>query len=392
MIIATLSRSAKADLTAADFLDRAKSIGPRLRDRAEHCDSIRRLPEETLKDFVDLGLMKISQPARCGGYEMNWDTLCDVARILASYCGSQAWFQKNLADHSVLLGTFPTSAQDDVWSENPDTLVAASFDPVGRAKRVAGGFEFSGDHGFLSGIDHCDWVIAGGRMVDSPETPHFFLLPKSDGQVIDDWHTIGLCGTGSKSFKIEAAFVPEHRFLDGVLAFSGKGPGSMANKALVYQAARGTGPTAAGFAALCVGMAQGVLNEWVEYTVPRKSRGVEIAAQQGTQIMFARAAAEIEAAHLMYRSSLDSSLEHIASNRKSSRMETVSGRRNMAFAGQLCLSAATQLFNAAGGRALFLNSHMQRQYRNLIAAASHHGLAWDKAAVEFGQAVLQSKA
>lgn len=67
-------------------------------------------------------------------------------------------------------------------------------------------------------------------------------------------------------------------------------------------------------------MAQGVLNEWREYTVPWKSRGVEVAAQQGTQILFARAAAEIDAAHLMYSSSVNSSLEMIAANRQSSRL------------------------------------------------------------------------
>jgi alkylation response protein AidB-like acyl-CoA dehydrogenase len=391
MTVTTLSRSAEAKLTHDEFLERARSIGPNLKDRSEKCDAIRQLPQETLNDFIDLGLMKLSQPARCGGFEMNWDTLCDVARLLASYCGSQAWFQKNLVDHAVLLGTFPVEAQDDVWADNNDTLVAASFDPVGRATTVKDGFELSGTHGFLSGIDHTDWVIVGGRISDDPAKAHFFLVPKADGEIIDDWQTFGLVGTGSKSFKIEGAFVPTHRFLDGSLAHAGRGPGSAVNTASVYQAPRGTGPTAAGFAALCVGMAQGVLNEWVEYTIPRKSRGVAIAAQQTTQALFARAAAEIDAAHLMYASSLRSSLDVIASKRSFSKLEAVTGRRNMAYAGQLCLSAATQLFNAAGGRALFLDNHMQRQYRNLIAAASHHGLSWDKAAVEFGQAHLQAK-
>lgn len=391
MTVTTLTRPAEPQLMPADFLERARSIGPDLKKRSEHCDAIRQLPQETLNDFIDLGLMKISQPSRCGGYEMNWDTLCDVARILASYCGSQAWFQKNLADHAVLLGTFSAGAQDDVWADNSDTLIAASFDPVGRATTVTDGFELSGFHGFLSGIDHADWVIVGGRITEDPSAAHFFLVPKSDGEIVDDWHTFGLVGTGSKSFKLEGAFVPEHRFLNGSLAHAGKGPGSAVNTASVYQAPRGTGPTAAGFAALCVGMAQGVLDEWVQYTVPRKSRGVAIAAQQTTQALFAHAAAEIEAAHLMYASSLRSSLDVITAKRSFSKLETVTGRRNMAYAGQLCLTAATQLFNAAGGRALFLNNHMQRQYRNLIAAASHHGLSWDKAAVEFGQAYLQAK-
>src|ERR1700733_6725914 len=71
----------------------------------------------------------------------------------------------------------------------------------------------------------------------------------------------------------------------------------------VHQTARGAGPTVAGSAAFA--------KEWLD-TVPWKSRGVEVAAQQGTQILFARAAAEINAAHLMYGSSVNSSLEMIA--------------------------------------------------------------------------------
>ena len=118
-------------------------------------------------------------------------------------------------------------------------------------------------------------------------------------------------------------------------------------------------------------------------------RGVAIAAQQVTQALLADATAEIDAADLLCRTSLRNGLDLVAAGKLPSVVEIATGKRNMAYAAQRSVSAATKLFNAAGGRVLALDNHLQRQYRNLLAAASHHGLAWDKAAVEYGSVVLQ---
>jgi alkylation response protein AidB-like acyl-CoA dehydrogenase len=374
---------------AGEYLDRICSVLPALRARSEQCDALRRAPDETIRDFTELGLLKVCQPARCGGFELSWDVLCSAAQMTAEACGSQAWIFKNLADHAQMLGTFPAQAQDDVWKESSDIFIAAGIDPVGKAKRVRGGFEYSGRHSFSSGIDHVSWVIAGGYIVDERDRgPFFFLLPKSDVVVIDDWHAMGLAGTGSKSFEVNGAFVPDHRTLSGFLSVQGKGPGTEVNKAAVYRIPRGSGITTAGFASQCIGLAMSVRDEWIKYTIPRKSRGVAVAAQQTSQALLARAAADIEAADLICKTSLKIGLDLVATNQLPSNLQIASSKRNMAYAAQRSLDAATSLFNAAGGRVLMLDNHMQRQYRNLIAAASHHGLAWDKAAVEFGSLML----
>jgi alkylation response protein AidB-like acyl-CoA dehydrogenase len=384
-------RSSKFDMAieAEGYLERIRSVLPALRARSEECDALRRAPDETVRDFTELGLLKVCQPARCGGFEFNWDVLCRSGQLMAEFCGSQAWIFKNLADHAQMVGTFPAQAQDDVWRESSDVFIAAAFDPVGKARRVQGGFEYSGRHGFASGIDHVNWVIAGGYIVDERDRgPFFFLMPKSDVVVIDDWHAMGLAGSGSKSFEVSGAFVPNHRTLSGFLAVQGKGPGIEVNKAPVYRIPRGSGITTAGFASQCVGLATSVCNEWIDYTIPRKSRGSAVGAQQTTQALLARAAADIEAADLICKNTLKTGLDLVAANQYPSSLQIASNKRNMAYAAQRSLDAATSLFNAAGGRALILDNHMQRQYRNLIAAASHHALAWDKAAVEYGSVAL----
>ncbi len=373
-----------------EFLARARALAPKLRERSARCDELRRLPEETIADYMDTGLTRVSQPLRFGGYEMTWDVLCEVAQILAAACGSQAWIQRIMADHALLVATFPAQAQEDVWGDNINTLASASFDPVGRATRVKGGYLFSGKHGFSSGIDYAGWMICGGYIYDGDKRngPHFFLVPRADATIIDDWTTMGLSGTGSKSFIVDNKFIPDHRFLDGKQSRDGTGPGTLVNTAPVYRTPRGGGITATGFAALTVGMGRGVLEEWLLYTGPRKSRGVSIGALPTTHMIAAEAAAELDAAELLYLTTLREAMAKLAAGGVISEEEKRISKRNVSFACKLAVSAGDKLFHQAGGRALFSSNQLQRQYRNLLGAGSHHAVVWEEAGTEYGAGLL----
>lgn len=377
--------------TRDSMLARARYLAPRLRERAPAAAEARMVPHETMDDYHETGLIRIAQPKRFGGYEMGWDVLCEISQILASADGSQAWIQRIMADHAQMVSTFPAEAQDDVWAKNHRALISAAFDPVGRAQRVPGGFRYSGRHGFSSGIDHADWMICGGYIIDGErrEGPHFFLVPRGDATIIDDWFTVGLEGTGSKSFEVKDVFIPEHRMLDGARARVGKGPGTAVNNAPVYRTPRG-GITSTGFAALAVGMAQGVLDEWLRYTAPRKSRGIQVSEQPGTQMVAARASAEIDAAEALYFGTISRAMRTLEAGDVLTEMDLATARRNVAFACKLSLKAGTRLFNAAGGRALFKGHGLERQFRNLLGAASHHGVVWDANAMAYGKMLIES--
>lgn len=372
-----------------ELLDRARALAPRLAERAEACEALGKLPPETVQDYRDAGLIRIAMPKRYSGYEMGWDVLCEVTQILAAACGSQAWVQRICADHAQMVATFPAEAQDDVWGADHDLFVSAAFDPVGRAKPVDGGWMFSGRHGFSSGVDYCGWHICGGFIEDGDKLdgPHFFLVPRADVTIIDDWNVIGLAGTGSKTFVVDNAFVPSHRFLNGAEARLGINPGLEVNKAPVYHTPRG-GITSTGFGALAVGMARGVVDNWLEYTRPRKSRGIPIAAKQSTQIIAARSAAEVDAAEALYLGTVRNAMRVLEAGGTLSALDLATARRNTAFACKLCLKAGTRVFNAAGGRVLFKGNSIERQYRNLLGAVSHHGMVWDVAATTWGKMIL----
>lgn len=378
-------------VTADELLARSRALAPVLTERAVDCEAARRVPDESIQDFHAADLIRMTQPACYGGHEMGWDVLCDVAQSLSAADGAQAWVQAIMADHAQFLGTFPPDAQADVWGRDPDAVLSASFEPAGKAVPEAGGFRLSGRYGFASGIDHADWLICGGFIVDgeSRDGPHFFLVPGSDACIIDDWNTIGLEGTGSKSFEIDGAFVPAHRFLDGEQARIGTGPGTRTNTAAVYRLPRGS-LTACLFAAMSVGMAQGVLREWLIYTRNRKSRGKAMDADPGSHIAAGQTSAEIAAAEALYRNTIRDGMRILEAGGSLTESEMLAAKRNCAYACKLSLEAGTRLFNAAGGRAIFRGSALERQYRNLLASAAHFIVGWEGNAIAAGADLIAS--
>jgi 3-hydroxy-9,10-secoandrosta-1,3,5(10)-triene-9,17-dione monooxygenase len=371
------------------LVEHATALVPKLRERSAKAEELRRCPEETVEDLASAGLLRICQPARFGGFEQPWDVLCEVSRVLGRGCGAQAWVGNIYCDHTQLLGQFPLEAQDDVWGKDRGARLSASVEPAGKGRKVAGGARLTGRHRYASGIDHAHWLLCGGFLEEDGKPPRssYFLVPKSDVSVIDDWHVIGLSGTGSKSFEAKDVFVPAHRILDRGGSDDGEGPGTAVNQAAVYRMPRHD-VAGSGFAAIAVGLAEGFLQEYVTFTRPRQSRGTAIADLMGTHMGIGHAAAEIAAAGRMVLGAAREAMAVLEGGGRIGKEQRLRTRLSTSFGTQLALAAAQRLFNAAGGRALFVDSAMQRQIRDLYAVAAHRGLAWDSSTANYGAHLL----
>lgn len=391
-VIAATSRGSS---TAADLFTRAEALQPALRERAAGAEAARRVPVESIADFRAAGLIRMTQPERFGGQAMGWDVLCGVSQRLTRGDGAQGWVQAIMADHAQMLGTFPLEAQEDVWGENPEAVMAAAFDPKGIATPAEGGYSFSGRFGFASGIDHADWLICGGFIVEGADGnevrdgPHFFLVRRSDAMIIDDWHTIGLEGTGSKSFSVEDVFVPAYALLRGDDARAGNGPGAAVNPGGVYRLPRGF-LTPSLFASMTVGMAQGLLDQWLTYTATRMSRGTKVADNPTSHAIAGECAAEIDAAEALNRDTITAAMTVLEAGDTLSDTELLRAKRNSAWACRTALEAGTRLFNTAGGTAIFKGGAVEREYRNLLASASHHIVNWEVSAMDSGAEMLRN--
>jgi alkylation response protein AidB-like acyl-CoA dehydrogenase len=386
---AIASATAPVAMTRQELLARAEALVPVLAARSGEAERLRRCPDETIADYVDNGLLKICQPRKFGGWELGYDVLCEVTQTLARGCGSQAWVHMVLADNPLKLAAWSLEAQDDVWGRSSDRKICVAVAAVGEAREVEGGVIWNAVHGFSSGIDHADWVICGGSILREGREPEgcFVVMPTKDVTIIDDWHVIGLAGSGSKSFAVKEVFVPRHRLVTKKDYDGGTAPGTLHYSSPVSKLPRG-GVSAVSYTAVAVGVAEGFLDNYVKSTATRKSRGQEVIGQPGIQMGIGQSSAEIEAASRMYLGAIRECMETLARGEVYTPRQNMAGRRNACWAAQMAMQGVSRLFNHAGGRALFESSVLQRQFRDCYAAAAHISLTWEVAAQSYGAFAL----
>ena len=165
-----------------------------------------------------------------------------------------------------LLALFPPETQEELWS-NPNTLASSVVNTVGDVVPVEGGYRWTGRGFFSSGVDHCNWLTAAVPIkregVEGPPERRWLLIPREDFEIIDDWYTVGLKGTGSKTIVVNDVFVPERRTLANKDIEDGTAPGIRSTPTRCTAAISSANFTAA-MAAPAVGVARGFLDAFEE--------------------------------------------------------------------------------------------------------------------------------
>jgi alkylation response protein AidB-like acyl-CoA dehydrogenase len=378
----------------AELLGRARELVPVLRGRARETEARRQLLPETLSDLRRAELLKAVQPRRYGGFEIEFDELMAIIVELGRGCGSSAWVYGVYCDHAITMGMYAGEAQDELWRDHPEALVSSGLAPAGTVRRVPGGFRLSGQWSFSSGCDHADWVfvqsiVPPGDGTDHPQ-PSYFLVPRSEWRIIDTWHVIGLCGTGSKDVEIADVFVPAHRRVVIADLNEGRGPGAAVNPGPLYRLPRtGTVPFCLG--APAVGIAQAMYDTFVDQMRGRSSRGFQLAEQATIQMRVAEAAAEIDAARLLLMRDGRDTMAATRERGALSLEERARNRRDMAYIVKLCVQASERLFAATGGAGIYLDADMQRMYRDVLAVSRHYINSWDISGTTFGRVAFGLK-
>jgi len=164
----------------------------------------------------EAGLYRMWRPKALGGFEVEPVAAFRVLEEVARIDSAAGW---NLA-LSTSVDMFGQWYDDNTAKEicGPNSILAGSFNPTRKAVPVAGGYRLSGRQTFVSGV-HQATVIFGlanifddGEMRVGPEgIPETLLtaFPANEAEIIDNWNTIGMCGTGSHDVNLENVFIAE---------------------------------------------------------------------------------------------------------------------------------------------------------------------------------------
>lgn len=374
-----------------EFLSAVEALLPRIAERGRETELLRMVHPDTMAEFKEQGIMRGLQPKRWGGHEISPLTFLQAGIKVASACASTAWIFNVVGVHSWQLALFDERAQEEVWGEDQTVLMSSSYAPMGKAEPVEGGFNFSGRWQFSSGCDHCQWVCVGGMTVDKDGNPDLttFVVPRSDYEIIDTWHTSGLCGTGSKDIVIDNVFVPTHRTLSFGQTFRGETPGTEKNDSWIYRVPFGQ-IFPFGVAVSAIGAAEGayaVARDYLRKKVTIMGIG-NVGADPFMQVRMAKAAAEITAARAELTTAWEPMIEHAKAGTPIPMDLRGRARWNQVNIVEHGVRAVDLIMEAGGGRSIYLDNPIQRFFRDVHAMKAHSTNNHEQGALLFGQPEL----
>jgi alkylation response protein AidB-like acyl-CoA dehydrogenase len=362
-------------------------IAPRIREQCDQTEANRLVDPGIIRLLEQAGLFGVLGSRAFGGSEIGVEALVRVTIEIASCCGSTGWVYGVLAGHSWLLNLFPPEAQREA-SESANTLTATVFRLGGSARKVDGGYRLQGGQGrFSSGIDHVGWIMVGNNVLleDGKTEQRFLLIPRSEVKVIDDWHTLGMRGTGSRSIEIPDSFIPEHRTLSVADLNAGKAPGASFHKRPFYQLGLAD-VVVYSVAAAPLGMARAALQCAAEDFRRASAKGPR-PYQDAFFGKFGKAAADIDAAINLVLADA-ARLDRLADSNTLDETARRELQRNGSWAVQTCRDAVNELYKLAGGTVIYDSSALQRIWRDINSAAQHTGLSEDRAMIDYARSRL----
>ena len=324
-------------------------------------DSGRRLPDELVELLRGSGLLRAGAPAEVGGLELPPQVGLRAAEELARGDASTGWCVAIGITSTLLVAYLPPSSRDQLFGDGRG-LAAGVWAPRGKGRSVDGGVVVSGRWAFCSGICHAD-VLFAGCMIDEASVPSVVALPTKDLQLLDNWHTLGLRGTGSHDSVADEVFVPADRV---VSIFDGP----VVDRPLYRFPPFGF--FALSVAAPALGNARAAIDDIVELAGGKKGLGSTrtLAERSATQAAVAAAESALGAARALYYQAIDDAWR--ASQSAEPTIELRNRLRLAAtHAARTSADVVRTMYDLAGGTAIYDTSPLQRRFRDAFTATAH---------------------
>jgi indole-3-acetate monooxygenase len=346
--------------------DRACALA---REHAATTERERALPQALLDELIATGLMRAGVPAALGALEAPPATTLRGAEAVARADASAGWCVSIAATSSLLSAYLPEAGAAEIFGD-PRTVAAGVWAPRGKAVVVDGGVRVSGRWPFCSGISHSRWLFAGCVLADSHaggDRPimRVTALPTAELEILDNWHTSGLRGTGSHDAVADDLFVPDHH----ILSLMGADPRV---DAPLYRFPI-FGFFALSIAAAALGNARGAIEDLSELATAKTAQGSSrvLAERPATQAAVGEAEAALRAARALYYEAIEEAWEAAQLQGPVSQSLRLGLRLAATHAVRSSADVARTMYDLGGGSAIYEDSPLQRRFRDAHAATAH---------------------
>jgi alkylation response protein AidB-like acyl-CoA dehydrogenase len=356
------------DQDRSNPIARARDLKAAIATASDAIEATHRLPEPLVARLHESRLFRMLLPRSAGGDQIDPANYLLAIEEVARHDGSTGWVVF-VANSSALIAAYLDPAVARTIFADPCSTVAWGPPNASRASAAAGGYRVSGTWEFASGCRHASWMGAHCQVVEADGSIRrdgrgrpiirSLLFPAGEATILDTWNTIGLCGTGSESYRVTDLFVPE--------AFSAAraDPTSRRETGPLY-AFTMPGLYAVGVAGVALGIARAMFDAFVALAGTKAPRGLaRLADNAVVQAEVARAEARLGAA----RAYLVETLAAVYARADDVEPIDVADRARVRLACTNAIQGAIEVadfaYKAAGVDAIFPGSPFERRFRDM---------------------------
>jgi alkylation response protein AidB-like acyl-CoA dehydrogenase len=363
--------AAPAAATRPRLVEVARGLEPVIRAAEPSMEIDRVFPAELTTAFYDGGIYKAFLPRELGGLEVEPLEWLEAVEEVSRINGSAGWL--------CMLHTGATFAPVETMRHILETerwIIAGNIGRAGgTARKVDGGYIFSGRWPFSSGSPEATYLFGRAILVDDngdqvlstmDGLPLFLVgyFPAADVTLHDTWDGLGLRGTGSGDIEVTDLFVPSEMVNEsGIWKLEYNRPLFRAPFNLSAHAAHS------------LGLAKAAIEEYTAAAVSGAKRGLynpqRFGATQVQQIAIAKATAMVRAARLLLWDTIEAAWDDAQDHFRIDYELRVRMHEANVFVVNSCYEAVKMLFAEMGTAGVFKGRPMERIFRDITVAAQH---------------------
>ena len=369
------------------LLDAVASVRDTVAACSDESERLGTLAPAAVEAIREAGLFTLKLPQALDGAEADPVTQMEAIEELAYIDAAAGWC---LMIGATAIGRPGAFLCDDAIAKMfaggriPTAATATAIS--GEAIPVEGGYILTGRWPFASGVRHAEWMVAGAKIPareNTEETSLTLVYPVSKGKIHDNWHVMGLEGSGSNDISVKELFVPAEFTWETALWQPRRGDA-------IYRMGR-PGFVANEHPAIVLGIARRALDEIVT-SAPNKKRGnpptSSLADREAFRGDIARCDFRLRAARALSHEVFERAYQITCSGQVPDDTVQAEMRAVAAHVTFEAVDVATIAFRYTGGSAIHRSHILQRCLRNVNAAAQHFMVS-DSSLENYGATLLQ---
>lgn len=358
----------------ADCVRRARSVAALLRDGGKRIEGAREVPSDLMQKLHDARLFRIALPRSLGGDEADLSSMATVTEIIANADASTGWCLGQAAGCAMSAASLAPDVAKRLFGPR-DAVLAWGAGAAGTAVAVPDGFLIKGTWSFASGSRpatllgaHCKIFEADGKTPrmrpDGRQLERTAIFPRAKATIHDDWHVMGLRGTGSDSYSVSDLVVPEAETIDRESAAEVREAGALFKFP-------GIQCYAAVFAGVMLGISRGAIDDIVALAKTKTPRGAPSSLRDNpvVQSEIAMLEGRWRAARNYHHNTLNDLWQRASSGQPITLEDRIDGRLSSTYALNQGVEIVVAVYRLAGQHAIFDANPFEQRLRDAMTAS-----------------------